>query len=338
MSVTPLAKSLLVAILICASVFAQTPAVVYETSTNYSGQFLQTANEYGDEITLLGNKRFITQIQIEYFGKFTPNGDEVARLRFYQNTGPNWMGHRDYPTPASPPLWETTFPVGLGFNTATIAVPNVQVPLNFTWTVQFFGIEMTATDHAGLLIYGDPIVGTSWKDYWELRPEGWVPMQIQGQRVNFACKILALDAAPLPPSLTTTIDGNSLRLSWPAATATGFYLESRPAVDSGVWAPVLPIALRVGDFYQITIPIEAGNRLFRLNTKPQPPLLISAQNGSVRLRWSSAVGGQIVQTKTSAASSTWTDVPTPSRPNGDFYEVTVPTSSDMQFFRLVKKF
>jgi hypothetical protein len=338
MSLSRLGKTIAAFFLICASLRAQTATVVYETSTNYSGKFNVSTNEYGDEIILMGNKHVITQMQIEYFGDFVPTGDEVARVRFYANTGPAWKGNTQFLTPANPPLWEATFPVGLGFNTATIAVPYVSVPLRFTWTVQFFGIPMNSTEKAGLLIYGDPIVGSSFNDYWELLPEGWVPERIPGvPKNNFAAKLMAVDAAPPPPSLTTTVEGNTFRLSWPA-TAIGFYLESRPGVDGGVWSQVTPLALRVGDFFQTTVPIESGNRYFRLNNKPEPPLLITAENGSVRLRWSSAIGGQTLQTKSAVESSTWTDVATPSRPIGDYYEVIVPTSAEVQFFRLVKKF
>lgn len=336
MSLTGLNKTILVWLLICVSVSAQTPTVVYETSANYSGKFVQTPFEYGDEIVLMGTNRVVTQIQIEYFSAFVPSGDELARLRFYENTGPAWMRNKDYLMPASPPLWEATFPVGLGFNTATITVPYIQVPGRFTWTVQFFGIAMTPTDHAGLLIYGPPVIGSSFNDYWEHRNDGWIPLRVGGVTNNFACKILAVDAAPALPNLTTRIEGNTLRLSWPA-TATGFYLESRPGVDVGVWAPVTPLALRIGDFFETSVPIESGSRAFRLNTKPEPPLLISAENGSVRLRWSAAVGGQTLQTKSALESSTWTDIASPSRPNGDYYETTVTTGSGAQFFRLVKK-
>lgn len=338
MSVTRLGKSFAAFLLICASVRAQTPTVVYETSTNYSGKFNVSANEYGDEIILMGNKSVLTQMHIEYFGDFTPTGDEVARVRLYQNTGPGYGGSSQFLTPANPPLWETTFPVGLGFNTATITVPYVKVPLRFTWTVQFFGIAMNGTEKAGLLFYGDPIVGSSFNDYWELTPSGWVAQRIPGvPKNNFAAKFLAVDAAPPPPSLTTTVEGDSLRLSWPA-TQAGFYLETRLGVDGGVWEPVMPLALRVGDFFQTTVSIESGDRFFRLNTKPQPLLLISAENGSVRLRWSSAIGGQALQRKSAIESSTWSDVATPSRPIGDYYEVRVRTEAEVQFFRLVKKF
>jgi hypothetical protein len=337
MSVVPFAKSVLVAILICASIHAQTPTVVYECSTNYTGKFNQSANEYGDEITLLGNKRVITQIQIEYFAAFVPSGDEVARLRFYENSGPLWMNNKDYKTPLSPPLWETTFPVRTGFNTATISVPNVTVPLRFTWTVQFFGIAMTTTDHAGLLLYGDPTIGSSFNDFWELRATGWSPVRIPGiPKNNFAAKIMAVESAPPPPALSVAVEGNNLRLSWPAGTS-GLVLETRASVDSGYWEPVLPFALQVGTVFQTAVPIGPGNRIFRLNSNPQPPLLVTAQAGSVRLRWSAAVGGQTLQASSTLNPIDWTDLPTPSRPIGDYYESSVPTDSPFRFFRLVKK-
>ena len=336
MSVVPFAKSLLVGILICASVRAQSPTVVYECSTNYTGQFNQSVNEYGDEIILFGNKRVITQIQFEYFAAFVPSGDEVGRLRFYENSGPAWMGNKDYQTPTSPPLFETTFPVRVGFNTATITVPNITVPLRFTWTVQFFGIAMTSTDYAGLLFYGNPTIGSSFKDYWELRSTGWVPLLIPGiPRSNFAAKITAVDAAPALPSVSVAVEGSNLRLSWPA-TSTGLTLESREDINTGYWEPVLPFPLQVGSVFQTTVPIGSGNRIFRLNSSPQPPLLVTAQAGSVRLRWSAAVGGQTLQGTTSLGSTNWTDLPTPTRPVGDYYESSVPLDSPFQFFRLKK--
>src|SRR5438093_1435281 len=134
MSPVRFAQRLILGILFCASIFAQTPVVVYEDSTNYSGKFNLSANEYGDEILLDGSARIVTQLQFEYVGNFTPQGDEAARVRFYANTGPGWKGSPQYLTPASPPLWETVIPVSGGLNTATITVPNIKVPGRFTWT------------------------------------------------------------------------------------------------------------------------------------------------------------------------------------------------------------
>jgi hypothetical protein len=338
MSVAPFVRALFVALSLCAPVFGQTPVVVYETSTNYSGQYNQSANEYGDEIILFGNKRVVTQIQIEYFASFVPSGDEFARIRFYENTGPGWMGSEQYRTPASPPLWETTFPVGIGFNTATITVPNVKVPLRMTWTVQFFGIDLVASERAGLLIYGPPIVGSSFKDFWELRNGAWLPLKIPGiETTNFAARILAIDEVPPPPGLSFNVSGGNLIVSWPA-TATGMYLESRPGVDSAVWMPVYPQGLQVGNVFQVSIPMSEEMRIFRLNSQPQTPLTIIASAENVRVRWSAAVGGQKLQTKASINDTAWVDLPTPTRPTGDYYEVTVAATNSSGFFRLSKAF
>jgi hypothetical protein len=38
--------------------------------------------------------------------------------------------------------------------------------------------------------------------------------------------------------------------------------------------------------------------------------------------------------KTGLADATWTDVPTPTRPTGDFYETVIPAGSGTAFFRL----
>jgi hypothetical protein len=339
MSVVPPARALFAALCLCATIFGQAPVVVYETSTNYSGKYHQSTNEYGDEIILFGSKRVVTQIQIEYFASFVPSGDELARVRFYENTGPGWKGSDQYRTPASPPLWEATFPVGIGYNTATITVPNVKVPLRLTWTVQFFGIAMDATERAGLLIYGDPIVGSSFNDFWELRPVvGWDIVRFSDvPKNNFAARILAVDEAPAAPGLSFNVSGGNLIVSWPA-TATGLYLESRPGVDSGVWAPVYPQGLQVGNVFQASIPMSEAARIFRLNSQPQTPLTVIASAENVRVRWSAAVGGQKLQTKASLQDTAWVDLPTPTRPSGDYYEAILAATNNTAFFRLSKTF
>lgn len=337
MSVARFAKNLIATAVVSLCVRAQSPVVVYEDSTNYTGKFNQSLNEYGDEIILLGNAHFITQFQFEYVGNFTPQGDERARLRFYANTGPAWMGNHDYLTPAATPLWETVIPISPGFNTATIPVPYIDVPLRFTWTIQFFGVTMTSTDNAGLLFYGKPIIGSSFNDYWELLTSGWQPERYSDiPNNNFAAKVMAVAAAPAPPAISISTSGGNLNISWPVGL-TSMYLESKPAVSEGIWAPVLPQAIRVGDNFQATIPITAGNRVFRLNSQPKPPLSVTAIAGSVQLRWSAAIGGQKIQMKSSLADTNWTDVPTPTRPTGDYYEATIPTATaGNAFYRLTR--
>jgi hypothetical protein len=324
-------------VFVCIRIHAQSPVIVYEDSTNYSGKFNQLLNEYGDEITLAGTARLVTQFQFEYFGGFTPAGDESARVRFYSNTGPPWI-NTNYVTPAATPLFETTIPVGTGFNTATITVPYVNVPDTFTWAIQFFGITMTPNDTAGLLFYGVPTVGKSFiNDYWEHRPNGWTPVKTFGVTNNFAAKVVAVDGIPPSPTLSVAVNGGNIIVSWPA-TVTGVYLESRPAVASGAWTPVYPQALRVGDVFQATIPMTDKAQIFRLNSQPQPPLTVIAVADGVHIRWSAAVGGQKLQTKTSLTDANWTDVATPTRPVGSYYEVVVPTTASSGYFRLVRTF
>lgn len=312
------------------------PVVIYENSTSYSGKFNHSLNEYGDEISLSGTARLVTQFQFEYYGGFVPQGDESARVRFYSNTGPAWHNTRDWITPAPTPLFETLIPVGTGFNTATITVPYVQVPDHFTWTIQFFGVTMTANDTAGLLFYGTPALGKSFNDFWELLTIGWTPERVGGVTNNFSAKVMAVDSVPPPPTLNVAAGGGNLSLSWPATT-TGLYLESRPAVDAGVWSPVYPQPLRVGDVFQTSIAMSEGSQIFRLNSKPQSPLTILADASGARVRWSAAIGGQKLQSKT-AISEAWADVPTPSRPVGDYYEATLSPTNTSAFFRLMRTF
>jgi hypothetical protein len=328
---------LIAVICVCASIRGQTPVVVYENSSDYSGRFNVSLREYGDEIVLTGTARLVTQFQFEYYGRFVSQGDESARVRFYSNTGPAWRNTKDWITPAPTPLFETLIPLGTGFNTATITVPYVQVPDHFTWTIQFFGVTMTVNDTAGLLFYGKPTLGKSFNDYWEFLSVGWTPEYIDGVTNNFAAKVMAVDAAPPPPALNVTANGGNLVLSWPA-TMTGLYLESRPALDAGiVWSPVYPQPLRVGDVYQTSIAMSEGARIFRLNSKPQAPLTILADTSAVHVRWSAAIGSQKLQSKT-AIGDAWIDVPTPSRPVGDYYEATLSPTNISAFFRLTRTF
>lgn len=336
MSVIRSAQHFIAAISFCASVCGQSPVVVYEDSTNYTGKFNLTANEYGDEIVLFGNAHIITQFQFEYVGNFVPQGDESARLRFYANTGPAWMGNHDYLTPAATPLWETVIPISPGFNTATITAPYVDVPLRFTWTIQFFGVTMSSTDNAGLLFYGQPILGSSFNDYWELLTSGWTPER-QGDvpHNNFAAKVMAVTAVPPPPTVSVSMNGGNMVVNWPPGLTT-LYLESKTNVGSGIWEPVLPAPVQIGSVFQASIPIGPGNRIFRLNSQPKPPLAVSASDAGLHLRWSAAVGGQKLQTKASLTDTNWTDVPTPTRPTGDFYDAVISTGSSNAFFRLTR--
>jgi hypothetical protein len=238
--------------------------IVYDNSTDYSQIDYESPNEYGDEVILAGTARAVTQIELEYYANYTPHGGEVARVRFYANTGPNWMGRPDYQTPAATPLFEDTFDPGQGFHTAVIPVPNVVVPDTFTWTIQFIGIAQTETDYAGLLFYGLPTVGQSPNDFWELTASGWVAAQKPGvPKNNFGVRITAV-AAPAGPQLTITRVNNNIQISWPTASA-GFTLEYKNDLNAAAWTDG-PNPTVNGSNFQVSLPIGAGNQLFRLRS------------------------------------------------------------------------
>jgi hypothetical protein len=240
--------------------------IVYDNSLTYLNRDYETTDEYGDEVILGGTSRVITEIQIEYYADFVRNGDELLRLRFYQNTGPIWNGNPDYKTPALPPLYEDTFQISTGFQVLVVTVPNILVPDHFTWTVQFLGISQTSTnDRAGLLLFDPPTVGQSFDDFWELLPDGWAPFDTEGDVVkdNFGARILAV-AATSAPKLIITKSGNNVLISWP--TTAGYVLQTTSNLSSNTWTPVNQTPVISGANSQVTLPAGTGIQLFRLRS------------------------------------------------------------------------
>jgi hypothetical protein len=244
--------------------------IVYDNSdsANYLQTDYESTNEFGDEVILAGTARIVTEIQIEYYAQFTPSGSQLGRVRFYANTGPLWRGDPDYPTPASPPLYEQTFQLATNYQVAVIEVPNVVVPDDFTWTVQFLGISQTSTnDRAGLLRYGSPTVGQSFDDFWELlpAPDGWSPLGEDQVKYNFGARILAVSSLASAPSLAIARSGNNVVITWPTATGN-FRLESKANLSDPTWNNVAQTPAVNGSNYQVTLPASSGNTFFRLES------------------------------------------------------------------------
>jgi hypothetical protein len=246
--------------------------IVYDNSTTAlqrDGALVdyESTNEFGDEVILAGTARIVTEIQIEYYAQFTPNGTQLGRVRFYANTGPLWKGDADYPTPASPPLYEQTFQLATNYQVAVIEVPNVLVPDEFTWTVQFLGISQGASnDRAGLLIYESPTIGQSFDDFWELlpAPDGWTPLDDTSLKDNFGARIIAVST--LAPSLSITISGNNVVIAWPTAASGNFQLESKTSLSNATWSNVTQTPTVNGSNYEVTLPATSGNAFFRLES------------------------------------------------------------------------
>lgn len=266
MKITRVAPGLIVALAMFAGPASRAAAViVYDNSTQYSGIDYESVNEAGDEVTLAGTARVVTEIQIEYWADFVAQGDEVGRVRFYANTGPPWNGAPDAPTPAAPPIYEETFQLFTGYQTTVISVPNVVVPDDFTWTVQFLGIAQTSgpvNDRAGLLFYGTPTVGRSLDDFWELTASGWeLFFRTDVPKNNFGVRISAIAA----PALKIARSGTNVVISWPS-TSAGFVLESKTNLMATTWTPVSTTPTLNGTDYQVTLPAGSGLQFFRLKS------------------------------------------------------------------------
>jgi hypothetical protein len=235
--------------------------IVYDNSSTYLQADYESANEYGDEVILAGAARIVTEIQLEYYGEFVRNGDELVRLRFYENTGPIWNGIPEYRLPASPPLYEDTFQISTGFQVLVVTVPNIQVPDHFTWTVQFLGISQAANDRAGLLHYHPPSVGQSFDDFWERLPDGWAPLARDDVKNNFGARILAIQGAP---QLTITKAGNNVVLSWPQTE--GYTLQANTDLRTTNWTVVNQAPVLISGNYQVILPLAGGIQFFRLRS------------------------------------------------------------------------
>jgi hypothetical protein len=264
MKIAQFLKSVILAVAVSVGISAGAAEIIYDNSGIYLQRDYESTNEFGDEVLLAGTARFVTEFQLEMYAQFVPNGTQFGRLRFYQNTGPNWRGNPDYPTPASPPLYEQTFQISTGFQVIVVEVPNVLVPDHFTWTVQFLGISQTSTnDRAGVLNYDPPSIGQSFDDFWELLPSGWEAVGYDDVKDNYGARIVAVASAA--PRLTITKSGNNVVISWPAASGN-FTLESKADLNSTTWGTVGQTPTVNGVNLQVVLPIGSGNQFFRLKS------------------------------------------------------------------------
>jgi hypothetical protein len=166
-------------------------SIVYDNTSNpvsSGGQqlFYPSANEFGDQITLAGTDRTLSQFTFYYyFSGASPGGSAV--IHFYENTGAGGS-----PNAAS---FYNSDPITLspGYNNQTIdfsSASPVTLPNSFTWTIQFSSL---GGNQAGLLVYGPPTVGSSFTDFWENSGGTWSTMGITGQpSADFAARVTAV--------------------------------------------------------------------------------------------------------------------------------------------------
>jgi len=188
-------KAILLSVGLCSLPSLSFSATVYEnlTTPDLGQQYFPTPGslEFGDQITLGGTERTLSQFSFYYFLSGTSASTQNMTLRLYANTGVT-------NSPAATALYTSDpIPVNLSFNTQTINFPLssnlVTLPNTFTWTVQFS--NLAAGQNAGLLLYGPPSTGSSFNDFWQKDGTGsWGLRQINGGATlaNFAARVTAV--------------------------------------------------------------------------------------------------------------------------------------------------
>jgi hypothetical protein len=198
----PPVKSVRLKIVLLAALALSTTSraeVVYDNTANYLGSYANESREYGDEIVLTGTARTVTDFFFEYFGDFVASADEAGKIRFYKNDDVL----NEFQVAPGTLIYESGFfPLNSGYNTRHITGLNVEVPDNFTWTIEFKGISMTLGDEAGLVFYHPIVRGSSFDDYWAKQPNGrFALFGYPDLKNNFAALVIAV---PEPSTLAIT--------------------------------------------------------------------------------------------------------------------------------------
>lgn len=172
--------------------------LVYDNlnSTDYSVNFDTGSAEVGDEIVLGYNNVVPTQFDLQYFFNAPNplNGNETAQVRFYLNNGPLASGT---PSPGTLVYDSGIFSLD-GFETTRSIMQfdltstggnalDATTPLtDFTWTVQFSGLD--GTESAGVTIYSPPVLGNDYSSYWE-NDGVWQLKSVSGAPSDFAAQV-----------------------------------------------------------------------------------------------------------------------------------------------------
>jgi hypothetical protein len=119
--------------------------------------------EFGDEITVEGNRSELIGVDIPYFADIaSPQNDEVLIFRIYSRNPDG--------TPGTLLYQSSPQPLQNGEHTITLALPNIATGGDFVWTVDFQGLAQTAGDQAGLIVTHPPSAGNSQIFFYGINP------------------------------------------------------------------------------------------------------------------------------------------------------------------------
>jgi len=173
------------AVVVATAVLSSHAAVIYNNSSNdLVARFETGIREVGNEVILNQNdyaNRILSRFTFEYFAvnDVNPGGtlsgaNISVTLRLYANNGPAYNGYNSPGALLGTATYSgiTATPRSVLEFLSTDFVGTVNIPWDrMTWTVQFSGLG--ANDRVGLDIYGPPVVGQVFPDYWERTMLGW---------------------------------------------------------------------------------------------------------------------------------------------------------------------
>ncbi len=234
-------------------------SLVYNNSGTFSGDYLPSTTEFGDEIILApGGNNLATKFEMEYYGSLTPAAAKTGQIRFYANDGANGA-------PGTVLFTSSPFALAAGYQSVILSDFLLPLPGNsdLTWTVQFSGLA--TGEKAGLNIYETPSLGTSPNDFWQRGTNGvWVLNQLTGgsPKANFGAQLYGVQG-----SIVGQPSGNSVAytssasgsVTLDAVPAPGFLFSGWSGAASGLNNP-LTVSLTSGqivtaNYFPNTLPI-----------------------------------------------------------------------------------
>ncbi len=178
-------------------------SIVYDNTVNPLGEFFTDNREFGDEISLAGSDREMTEFTFETFASGIPD-DTTATLSFYENDG------SDVGVATAPGTllgkFENAVSVDAGTETHTLSGISIDVPDTFTWTVEFSNV---GNGQAGLTLSSPVDVGGSFDDFWVKTEGDWDTFRFPNGNPdgNFTAQVTAV---PEPSTMLFGLMGGLL--------------------------------------------------------------------------------------------------------------------------------
>lgn len=215
--------------------------IIFDNSGSNSFERHSSVDEFGDEVIFGGTSREVVIFQFEYFGDFTPQGDETCVIRFYANDGQLDQGFSE---PGTLLFESDSFPIFSGFNTVSITDIDVTVPDRLTWTADFDGLSGLGGDRCGLVFRDPPEIGLSFDDIWKRRRSGiWVATRFNMDPVaNFAARFIAKAELDVSVENAEILSGGEVRITVKGPPGQRILVEM--SHDLETWTPFFQTTLK----------------------------------------------------------------------------------------------